>query len=150
MSLFTSFNISASGMTAQRFRTDIIAENVANETTTRTEDGTPYRRKIVAFEEKKVTSFSHVLDNVREKDKLIGNGVKVATVTEVYSTDFVMEYDPAHPDADEYGYVSYPNVNIVTEMTNMIDASRSYEANVTAFNAAKSMAINGLGVGANQ
>ena len=150
MSLFTSFNISASGMTAQRFRTDIIAENVANETTTRTEDGTPYRRKIVAFEEKKVTSFSHVLDNVREKDKLIGNGVKVATVTEDYSTDFVMEYDPAHPDADENGYVSYPNVNIVTEMTNMIDASRSYEANVTAFNAAKSMAINGLGVGANQ
>lgn len=150
MSLFTSFNISASGMTAQRFRTDIIAENVANETTTRTEDGTPYRRKIVAFEEKKVTSFSHVLDNVREKDKLIGNGVKVATVTEDYSTDFVMEYDPAHPDADENGYVSYPNVNIVTEMTNMIDASRSYEANVTAFNAAKSMAVNGLGVGANQ
>lgn len=150
MSLFTSFNISASGMTAQRFRTDIIAENVANETTTRTEDGTPYRRKIVAFEEKKITSFSHVLDNVREKDKLIGNGVKVATVTEDYSTDFVMEYDPAHPDADENGYVSYPNVNIVTEMTNMIDASRSYEANVTAFNAAKSMAVNGLGVGANQ
>lgn len=149
MGLFRAFDISASGMTAQRFRTDIIAENVANETTTRTEDGTPYRRKIVTFEEKNITDFSHVLDNVRERDRLIGNGVKVGKVTEDYSTDFVMEYDPAHPDADENGYVSYPNVNIVTEMTNMIDASRSYEANVTAFNASKSMAINGLSVGSN-
>lgn len=149
MGLFRAFDISASGMTAQRFRTDIIAENVANETTTRTEDGTPYRRKIVTFEEKNITDFSHVLDNVRERDRLIGNGVKVGKVTEDYSTDFVMEYDPAHPDADENGYVSYPNVNIVTEMTNMIDASRSYEANVTAFNASKSMAVNGLSVGSN-
>ncbi len=136
-------------MTAQRFRTDIIAENVANETTTRTQDGTPYRRKVVAFEEKTITDFSHVLDNVREGDKMIGNGVKVRGVGEDYSSDLVMKYDPSHPDADENGYVSYPNVNIVTEMTNMIDASRSYEANVTAFNAIKSMASQGLNVGKN-
>ena len=147
MSIFRAFDISASGMTAQRFRTDIIAENVANETTTRTEDGTPYRRKVVAFEEKTITDFSHVLDNVSEGDKMIGNGVKVRGVGEDYSSDFVMKYDPSHPDADENGYVSYPNVNIVTEMTNMIDASRSYEANVTAFNAIKSMAGQGLNVG---
>lgn len=147
MSIFRAFDISSSGMTAQRFRSDIIAQNVANETTTRTSDGTPYRRKVVAFQEKNITDFSHVLDSVRESDKMIGNGVKVRAVAEDYSTDFIMEYDPAHPDADENGYVSYPNVNIVTEMTNMIDASRSYEANVTAFNAAKSMAVNGLDVG---
>ena len=147
MSIFRAFDISASGMTAQRFRTDIIAENVANETTTRTEDGTPSRRKVVAFEEKTITDFSHVLDSVREGDKMIGNGVKVRGVGEDYSSDFVMKYDPSHPDADENGYVSYPNVNIVTEMTNMIDASRSYEANVTAFNAIKSMASQGLNVG---
>ena len=149
MSIFRAFDISASGMTAQRFRTDIIAENVANETTTRTQDGTPDRRKVVAFEEKTITDFSHVLDNVREGDKMIGNGVKVRGVGEDYSSDFVMKYDPSHPDADENGYVSYPNVNIVTEMTNMIDASRSYEANVTAFNAIKSMAGQGLNVGKN-
>ncbi|MBE6014513.1 MAG: flagellar basal body rod protein FlgC [Lachnospiraceae bacterium] len=147
MSIFRTFDISASGMTAQRFRTDIIAENIANETTTRTEDGTPYRRKVVAFEEKELTSFSHVLENVKERDKLVGNGVKVRAVGEDYTSDFVMKYDPSHPDADENGYVRYPNVNIVTEMTNLIDASRSYEANVTAFNATKSMAVNGLGVG---
>ena len=147
MSIFRPFDISASGMTAQRFRTDIIAENVANETTTRTQDGTPYRRKVVAFEEKTITDFSHVLDSVREGDKMIGNGVKVRGVGEDYSSDFVMKYDPSHPDADENGYVSYPNVNIVTEMTNMIDASRSYEANVTAFNAIKSMTGQGLNVG---
>ncbi|MBR5336912.1 MAG: flagellar basal body rod protein FlgC [Lachnospiraceae bacterium] len=147
MSIFRAFDISASGMTAQRFRTDIIAENVANETTTRTQDGTPYRRKVVAFEEKRITDFSHVLDSVRESDKMIGNGVKVKAIGEDYSSDFIMKYDPSHPDADENGYVSYPNVNIVTEMTNMIDASRSYEANVTAFNAIKSMASQGLNVG---
>lgn len=142
MSIFQSFDISASGMTAQRFRSDIIAQNVANATTTRTEDGTPYRRKIVTFQEKGVTSFSSILQSARNAD--VGNGVKVSKVSQDYDSDFTMEYDPSHPDADENGYVSYPNVNIVTEMTNMIDASRSYEANVTAFNASKSIAQKGL------
>ena len=77
MSIFRAFDISSSGMTAQRFRSDIIAQNVANETTTRTSDGTPYRRKVVAFQEKNITDFSHVLDSVRESDKMIGNGVKL-------------------------------------------------------------------------
>lgn len=145
MSLFQNFSISASGMTAQRFRTDIIAQNVANENTTRTEDGIPYRRQIVSFEEKQTTPFSHVLN--KAVGKYSGNGVKVRRVTEDTTTDFVKKYDPSHPDADEDGYVSYPNVNIVTEMTDLIDASRSYEANVTAFNASKSMAMSGLQVG---
>lgn len=145
MGLFQSFDISATGMTAQRFRMDTISENVANVNTTNTGDGTPYRRKIVTFEEKPVTPFSRVLSNSRQA--YVGNGVKVTQVTEDYSTDFIMEYDPSHPDADENGYVSYPNVNIVTEMTNLIDASRAYEANATAFDASKQIAQAGLQIG---
>lgn len=147
MSLFQSFDINASGMTAQRFRMDVISENVANVNTTRTEDGTPYRRKSVTFAEKDVTPFSKVLSNTRQA--YVGNGVKVYSVFEDTETDFVMKYDPSHPDADENGYVSYPNVNIVTEMTNMIDASRSYEANVTAFQTSKAIAMKGLELGKN-
>jgi flagellar basal-body rod protein FlgC len=145
MGLFQSFNISASGMTAERFRTDIIAENIANVNTTSTESGGPYRRKIVTFAERDVTSFSQMYS--ASKNKAIGNGVKVTSVTEDTETDFVMEYDPSNPDADENGYVTYPNVNTVTEMTNLIDATRAYEANATAFDAAKSMAQTGLNIG---
>ena len=126
MGLFQSFNISASGMTAERFRTDIIAQNIANVNTTSTKDGTPYRRKIVTFSEKNVTPFSQIYSS---------------------STDFIKEYDPSNPDADADGYVSYPNVNTVTEMTNLIDATRAYEANATAFEASKSMAEKGLQIG---
>lgn len=147
MALFQSFGVSASGMTAQQFRADIIAENLANVTTTRTEDGTPYRRKIVSFQEKGVNRFDRYLTESRKRGSHIGNGVKVVEVGEDTSTDFIMEYDPSHPDADENGYVSYPNVNLVTEMTNLIDASRAYEANITAFDAAKSMAQAGLQIG---
>lgn len=145
MGLFQAFNISASGMTAERFRTDVIAENVANVNTTRTEDGTPYRRKLVTFSERAVTPFSNVLAGTRQA--ALGNGVKVSQVTEDYETDFTMEYDPANPDADANGYVSYPNVNIVTEMTDLIDASRAYEANATAFDASKAIAQAGLQIG---
>ena len=145
MGLFQSFNISASGMTAQRFRTDIIAENIANVHTTSTESGGPYRRKIVTFQEKNVTPFSQYFSH--SKNKAIGNGVKVTKVSEDFETDFIMEYDPSNPDADENGYVSYPNVNTVTEMTNLIDATRSYEANATAFEASKNMALTALNIG---
>ena len=145
MGHFQSFNISASGMTAQRFRTDIIAENIANVNTTSTANGTPYRRKIVTFTEKDVTPFSQYYS--ASKNMAVGNGVKVSKVTEDYETEFTMEYDPSNPDADENGYVSYPNVNTVTEMTNLIDATRSYEANATAFDASKSMAQAGLQIG---
>lgn len=145
MGIFQSFNISATGMTAQRFRTDIIAENIANVNTTSTESGGPYRRKIVTFQEKDVTPFSQYFSY--SKNKAIGNGVKVSKVSEDYETDFIMEYDPSNPDADENGYVSYPNVNTVTEMTNLIDATRSYEANATAFEASKNMALTALSIG---
>lgn len=146
MGMFTSFDINASGLTAQRYRMDIISENVANANTTRTKDGTPYVRKVVTFTEKgKQTPFSRVLN--RATDHYSGTGVKVSGVYEDRVTPMNMVYDPAHPDADENGYVHYPNVNIVTEMTNLIDATRSYEANATAFNATKSMAMKGLGIG---
>ena len=146
MGLFQSFDIAASGMTAQRFRMDTIAENIANINTTRDENGEPYRRKIVTFEEKNLTAMSF-RDTLSYVNAYKGNGVKVSRVYEDTETDFVMEYDPSHPDADENGYVTYPNVNTVTEMTNLIDASRGYQANVTAFNALKAMTSQGSTIG---
>lgn len=147
MALFTSFDISASGMTAQRLRTDIIAQNIANATTTRTEDGSVYRRKNVIFQEKGATGITFGSALANAGSHLAGNGVKVTAITEDHDTEMSMVYDPSHPDADENGYVTYPNVNIITEMTDLIDATRSYEANVTAFNASKSMASKGLELG---
>jgi flagellar basal-body rod protein FlgC len=144
--MFSAFNISASGLTAQRYRMDVISENVANANTTRTSDGTPYVRKVVTFETKgSNNTFSSVLGNATRS--YVGQGVKVTAVHEDTETEMNMVYDPSHPDADENGYVTYPNVNIITEMTNLIDASRSYEANATAFNASKSMAAKGLEIG---
>ncbi len=145
MGLFQGFDIAASGMTAQRFRMDTIAENIANVNTTRTEDGTPYTRQIVTFEEKTVSAtFSSVLSDTTQFQ---GNGVKVASVSDDTETDYTLVYEPSHPDADENGYVTYPNVNTVTEMTNLIDCSRAYEANVTAFEALKGMVQAGLSIG---
>ncbi|MCL2052049.1 MAG: flagellar basal body rod protein FlgC [Lachnospiraceae bacterium] len=144
MGIFNAFDVNASGMTAQRYRMDVISENIANINTTRTADGTPYRRKIVTFEQmpSRNGSFRHVFESAR--NTFNGNGVRVTKVSEDHKSEMVMAYDPAHPDADENGYVTYPNVNIVTEMTNLIDASRAYEANATAFNASKTMAMKGL------
>ena len=147
MGLFQSFDIAASGMTAQRFRMDTIAENIANVNTTPGEDGGgPYRRKIVTFQEKQLNpfTFSSLLDEYRDRYK--GNGVRVMRVSEDYETDFIMDYDPSNPDADENGYVSYPNVNTVTEMTNLIDATRAYQANVTVFNSLKAMTQNAISI----
>ncbi len=146
MGMFDSFSISASGLTAQRYRMDIIAENLANVDTTRTSDGTPYRRKVVTFEERgKHTSFSRALSQATEH--YAGQGVKATGVYEDTWNEMVKAYDPSHPDADENGYVWYPNVNTVTEMTDLIDASRSFEANATAFQASKSMAMKALEMG---
>ena len=144
MGMFSSFNINASGMTAQRYRMDVISENVANANTTRTADGSPYRRKVVYFEEKQA-DFGTCLNQAT--GRYSGQGVKVTRVMEDTKTEMKMVYDPSHPDANEDGYVYYPNVDIVTEMTNMIDASRAYEANATAFSASKSMALQGLQIG---
>ncbi|MDD6331103.1 MAG: flagellar basal body rod protein FlgC [Clostridium sp.] len=141
MGMFDGMNISATGMTAQRFRMDVISENIANVNTTRDENGEVYRRKTVVFNEKTSLNFGDTLYNSLNVYK--PDGVRVTQVVEDPS-DLKMVYDPTHPDADENGYVMYPNVDTVTEMTNLIDSSRAYEANATAFNAAKSIAAKGL------
>lgn len=143
MSVFGSMDISATGMTAQRTRTDIIAQNIANANTTRDADGNIYKRKMVVFQEKSYPSFS---DTLTRATGTVGKGVKVQQIIED-SQDGSKVYDPSHPDADDDGYVTYPNVNTVTEMTDLIDASRAYEANVTALNASKSMALKALEIG---
>lgn len=142
--VFNGMNISASGMTAQRTRLDIISENIANVNTTRDGDGNVYKRKSVIFQEKSHSSFQETLLGTSGS---VGKGVKITSIFEDDETEGRMVYDPSHPDADENGYVTYPNVNTVTEMTDMIDASRSYEANVTAFNASKNMMLKALEVG---
>lgn len=151
MALFDTLNVSASGMTAQRLRMDLIAQNIANVNTTRDENGNVYRRKTVVFEERGQESFQNALEYKTRKYKKAsefeGNGVKVSAIVEDHVTAMKKVYDPSHPDADEEGYVTLPNVNTVTEMTNLIDATRSYEANVTAFNATKNMLLKGLEVG---
>lgn len=149
MSYFNGMNVSASGMSAQRLRMDIISQNIANVETTRDENGNPYRRKTVVFSEREADSFGTVLAQTaagKASDKQ-GNGVKVTAIVEDHVTAMKSVYNPSHPDADQDGYVTMPNVNTVTEMTNLISATRSYEANVTAFNATKNMLLKGLEVG---
>ena len=143
MALFTGMNINASGMTAQRLRTDVISENIANANTTRTAEGGPYVRKNVVLTEKKVTTsdFGQVFNRTLSG---MSSGVKATAIVNDTDTDMNLVYDPSHPDADENGYVLYPNVNVVTEMTDLIDATRSYEANATAFEASKNIASVGL------
>jgi flagellar basal-body rod protein FlgC len=146
MSYFGALDIGASALTAQRLRMDTISQNIANANTTRTENGTPYRRKLVVFQEQpQGTSFSEYLTQ-SSRDRYIGKGVKVAAVVEDQSP-FRKIYDPGNPDADAEGYVEMPNVDTVTEMVNMISATRAYEANVTSINVTKSMALKALEIG---
>ena len=123
--MFDSLNISASGMSAERLRMDVISSNIANASTTQGPDGQPYRRKEVVLQPGQ--SFDDVL-----------HGVEVAAIVEDQSAPRRV-YDPGHPDADAEGYVSLPNVSPIVEMVDLIGASRAYEANVTAMNAAKQM-----------
>lgn len=149
MSYFNGLNISASGMSAQRLRMDLISQNIANVNTTRDENGEPYRRQTAVFEESSNSRFGKMLTTAvsGRASEMNGSGVKVTAIVEDHVTAMKQVYDPSNPDADEDGYVTYPNVNTVTEMTNLIDATRSYEANVTAFNATKNMLLKGLEVG---
>ncbi len=141
--MFNSIDVSASGLTAERLRMDVIAKNIANANTTRTVNGTPYRRQVVTFETKsEAQSFHRHLSNQIEKM----SGVEVTGIKEDRSP-FKSVYEPGHPDADENGYVLKPNVDIVIEMANMITATRAYEANITSIDAAKSMAQRALEIG---
>ena len=144
MDLLSSMKISASGLAANRKRMGAISSNIANAQTTRTAEGGPYRRKEVVYgAEPGRKSFSEILEG-----ELAGTAKKVFA-TEVVSTDRppTFKYEPGHPDANEQGYVAYPDINVMEEMANMISTTRSYEANIAALNTAKGMALKALEIG---
>ncbi len=143
MSVLNTFNIIGSALTAERFRMDIALQNISNADTTRTEDGEPYRRKQVIFTERGV-DFRKVLK--KEDLKVNGGGVRVTDVVES-ERDFVPVYDPTHPDANEDGYVMYPNVNTAEERVDLIEAANAFEANLTALSLVKSLAMKALEIG---
>lgn len=165
--LFSSIRLSASGLSGQRTKMDTIAKNLANAETTRTADGTPYRRERVVFsqslaEKMKSNALSKVQSQPRDglltsRSRHIAGGPasgRYATPTGVDSdvdiaedaSEFKVVYDPGHPDADEEGYVLMPNVNVITEMVDMITASRAYEANIAAVQSAKQMFAKALDI----
>lgn len=153
MSIFHSMNTTASALTAQRLRMDVTSSNIANVDTTRgtqNADGTwdSYRRKTVTMtaQEGGFSNFLNKAMGVQVKDG-VGNGVKVTRIGEDTETPFKLVYDPTHPDANEAGYVETPNVDLLTEMVDLMSATRSYEANITVFNANKAMLTKALEIG---
>jgi len=144
MGLFDALNTSASGLSAQRLRMNLISANLANVNTTRTESGGPYQRKEPVFAAQPENgSFQHVLNSELSAD-----------LTSVQVVDIVpdnrppiLKYDPDHPDADDKGYVAMPNIQVVEEMVNMMSASRSYEANVSAIKTIKDMVLKAMEIG---
>lgn len=141
MGLFDAINSAGSALTAERLRMDVTAENLANAQSTRGADGQPYRRKEVVLQQRSGQDFGSVLTSAmapRGGGSAGAGGVEVAGIVED-QTDFRLVHDPSHPDANAEGYVEMPNVNPVTEMVDLISASRGYEANVTAMNTAKQM-----------
>ncbi|OGW55951.1 MAG: flagellar basal body rod protein FlgC [Nitrospirae bacterium RBG_13_43_8] len=135
MNSFNVFKVSASALEAQRQRMNVVASNMANVHSTRTDEGGPYRRKDVLFSAETVQSDSDTLTGVRIVDVVPD------------SSPFRTVYDPGHPDADKDGYVSMPNINIIEEMVNIMMASRAYEASVSAFNMSKAMFLKTLELG---
>jgi len=161
-SFFKTFNISSNGMSAEKKRLAITAENIANANTTRTAEGKPYRRKVLTQKAMGGTPFFSELKNARirlrtSQGKHVakpsrgaprdGSGALTRVKTKVHEqNEFRKVYEPGHPDADENGMVSYPDINVVTEMLELISSSRAYEANITIMNAAKSMAKRALSI----
>ncbi|MFC4184605.1 flagellar basal body rod protein FlgC [Saccharococcus thermophilus] len=149
MSIFQSLNITASALTAQRLRMDVISSNMANVDTTRARlvNGRwePYRRKLVVMEPRQ-EGFATYLQAAMDRPDSVGSGVKVTKIVEDPSP-FKLVYDPSHPDAGPDGYVRLPNVDPLKEMVDLIGATRSYEANVTVFNASKGMLMKALEIG---
>jgi flagellar basal-body rod protein FlgC len=144
MGLFDAIDASASGLTAERMRMDVVSENLANAQTTRGVDGQPYRRKTVVLQEADTSQngFAAALGSAMGRR---ANGVEVVGIAQDTAPGRRV-YDPGHPDADRDGYVTMPNVNSVTEMTDLITATRAYEANTTAINAVKGEAQHALDV----
>ncbi|WP_441748824.1 flagellar basal body rod protein FlgC [Helicobacter pylori] len=155
----SSFDISGYGLSAQRLRANLISSNIANANTTRTSEGGPYRRQEVVF---KAFDFNEILNQKIAQNHQItpyedpldeGDGNPLIPITSVVVDKIVrddseplMKYDPSHPDANAQGYVAYPNVNAVVEMADLVEATRAYQANVAAFQSAKNMAQNAIGM----
>jgi flagellar basal-body rod protein FlgC len=151
MGVFTSITTAGSGLTAERLRLDVIADNIANVNTTRTAEGGPYRRSRAIFSPRVSQAYwrSPFLPEFLRDE--VGQGVRVTSIEKDYTTPPRLVYDPTHPDAvksgPQAGYVEYPNVNVVNEMVDMIAASRSYEANSAVINGAKAMFMKALEIG---
>lgn len=146
MGFMSSLDISSSALTAQRMRMDVISENLANINTTRDANGEPYRRRYTTMGAK--GSFTGYLSEAMSGDTSTTSkgGVRVVSIQEDNSP-FTLDYNPDHPDADENGYVQMPNVDLLKEMVDMMSATRTYEANITAINATKNMAMQALNIG---
>lgn len=141
MAFLSSLDIAGSALTAERYRMDTILQNISNAEVTKTADGTPYRRKQIIFEERPL-SFQQVLNGVQQKS----GGVRVAQVVED-QRDFRAVYDPTNSEADENGYVMYPNVDTTEERVDLLAAANSYTANMTALSVAKAIAMKALEIG---
>lgn len=152
MAFLSSMNIVASGLTAQQLRLDVVAENVTNINTTRTESGEAYRRKMVVFEaQDSRESFQYAMARangmaVSNQGYEMAGGVEVREIVEDPS-DLKLVYDPTHPDANEFGYVEYPNIDLIIEITDAMAASQAYSANVTILNLMKGIVQKGLEIG---
>jgi len=162
MGFFNSFDISGYGLSAQRFRINVVSENIANANTTRTDEGGPYKRKEVIFKaipfedflnkdiekSSKFFEYENPLDEEGENDKQAKPPIETVIVDKIVRDDSkpILKYDPDHPDANANGYVAYPNVNPVIEMADLIEATRAYQANVAAFQSAKHMAQSAISI----
>ncbi|KZO01659.1 flagellar basal body rod protein FlgC [Bacillus badius] len=151
MTIFHSMNTTSSALTAQRLRMDVVSSNMANMDSTRARqvngEWQPYRRKAVVLQPKQGGFASYLNQAMGQQSGGTGNGVKVTKIVEDDLTPFKMMYDPTHPDANGEGYVQMPNVDPLREMVDLMSATRSYEANVTVFNASKSMMMKALEIG---
>lgn len=146
MDLMKSMEISASGMSANRKRLEAISSNVANSNTTRTAEGVPYRRKEVVFTAEPMRS-----KYIDIREGTVDESAQAVYATEVLSANDapILKYEPNHPDADERGYVAYPNINVAKEMADMVNAERTYQANANAMNVTKRMSLKALEIGRN-
>jgi len=140
MGFFDGYNVATSGMAAQRTRINIVSSNIANAQTTHSADGGPYKKQNVVFKELLLGSQSKSKESINKiEDPLALVGVKVKEIGNYQKEDSILKYEPNHPDANKDGYVAYPNINPVIEMVDLIEAMRSYEANVSAFKTQKEM-----------
>ena len=143
MGFFDGYNVSSSGMSAQRTRINVVSANIANAKTTHTQEGGPYKKQQVVFEDILLASNKKTNSNEVERNNSINSDISLrgVGVKSIVQSDAkpVMRYEPAHPDANEQGYVAYPDINPVVEMVDLIEAMRSYEANVASFNTHKNI-----------